>query len=89
MTYPNGNGNGREVFERTRLIVTEHRMTSVEAGLDHLSETHETTVQRLEKTNKRLSLHEKAILAIAGSLQVLFQEKFPHLAKIIRGILMP
>ena len=49
----------------------EHRLTVTEQQLDHHA--------------YRMSLHEKAILALAAGLYVLFQDRFPALAALIRG----
>jgi ABC-type sugar transport system ATPase subunit len=37
----------------------------------------------------KLTLHERAILGIAGALYVVAQEKFPLIAGAIRGLLIP
>lgn len=39
--------------------------------------------------DKKLSLHEKAILTIASTVYVIAQDKFPHFAALIRGLLIP
>ena len=38
---------------------------------------------------QKLSLHEKAILGLASAVYVVAQEKFPIVAGIIRGMLIP
>jgi hypothetical protein len=50
---------------------TERRLTTAEKDLEHVQ--------------YRMSLHEKAILFLFGLVYVLFQDKFPELAKAIRG----
>lgn len=53
----------------------EHRLTKLETqGSAHQA---------------KLTLHEKAILAIASALYVVAQEKFPMIAGVIRGMLIP
>lgn len=54
------------------------------------------TVQRLtrleikaDRHTAKLSLHERAILGLAGALYVLAQDKFPLVAAAIRGLLIP
>jgi hypothetical protein len=42
---------------------------------------------RLAAVEKRMSLHEKAILAIAAVLQVVLQDKYPALAALLKGLL--
>lgn len=68
-------------------IDLEHRLTSLEAIAEHhgdLHEGHESSDRALEK---RISLHEKAILGILGLLNIVLQDKYPALAKIIRGFM--
>lgn len=82
----------------------EHRLTKVEHEIESASEINderheslehkdEEIIQRMRRKHaqvqKRLSLHEKAILMLATALQVLAQEKYPAIAKAIRGILFP
>lgn len=53
----------------------------------------ERRLTRLEISSEghtaKLSLHEKAILVLAGSLYILAQDRFPQIASIIRGLLIP
>jgi hypothetical protein len=51
-------------------VENEHRLTVLEKDADHI--------------RYRMSLHEKAIIFLAGLLYVLYQDKFPELAKLIR-----
>lgn len=82
----------------------EHRLTKVEHEIESASEINDERHEALkenddellsrmkrkhEQVSKRLSLHEKAILMLATALQVLAQEKYPAIAKAIRGILFP
>lgn len=53
----------------------EHRLTVVEEDGKHIKE--------------RMSLHERAILALASGLYIVAQERFPQIAQILRGILQP
>lgn len=46
----------------------------------------ETQEKRLDATERRLSLQEKAILAIAAVLQIILQDKYPALANIIKSL---
>lgn len=52
---------------------------------------HRLTVIEIEQTRhgQKLSLHEKAILGIASSLYILAQDRFPAIAAVIRGLLIP
>ena len=58
----------------------EHRLTRREWE----AEDHE---DRLTEVEKKLSLHEKAILGILGLMQIVLQDKYPALAAIIKGLL--
>lgn len=55
---------------------TEHRLTELEAA-----------AKRIDPIDRRLNLHEKAILAILGVLQIVLQDKYPLLAKALKGLL--
>lgn len=47
---------------------------------------HRLTVGEQERSHirYRLSLHEKVMLALAGGIYVLFQDRFPQIAEVIR-----
>ena len=61
------------------------------ARLEVHREVHESRLEdhsdRLDAVTKRMSLHEKAILAILAVLQVILQDKYPALAKILKAML--
>lgn len=50
---------------------TEHRLTVAE--------------ETLERHADRMSLHEKVMLALAGGIYVLFQDRFPQIAAVIKS----
>lgn len=54
-------------------IEVEHRLTQAE--------------ERIDRQTERLTLHEKAILALASGLYIVAQERFPAIAGLIREIL--
>lgn len=56
-------------------VEIEHRLTRMEL--------------KTEGHDQKLSLHEKAILGLAGGLYVLAQERLPQIAAVIRGMLWP
>jgi hypothetical protein len=58
----------------------EHRLTVLETEAEADSE-------QIEQHDRRLNLHEKAILAIGAVLQILMQEKYPKLAELIKQVL--
>jgi hypothetical protein len=85
-------------------VEIENRVTTLEVTLEHVQEAsedyHEQASEAIEEVDskheakseaisKRLSIHEKAILLLAGALQIVAQDKYPSIAKIIRGILTP
>lgn len=65
----------------------EHRLTVVENDHAHQGDWNEATDQQLEAHDRRLNLHEKAILAIGAVLQILMQDKYPTLAALIKAAL--
>ena len=69
----------------------EHRLTVVETIQVERARTNEErqkdTESRLDAHDRRLNLHEKAILAICGVLQILMQDKYPAMAELIKGLL--
>lgn len=68
-------------------IDIEHRLTSLEAIAEHHGDLHEERESSHKTLEKRIALHEKAILVILGALNVLLQDKYPALAGMIRGFL--
>lgn len=52
-------------------IEIEHRLT--------------VTEETLERHADRMSLHERVMLSLAGGLYILFQDRFPQIAAIIKG----
>lgn len=56
-------------------VEIEHRLTVQEQRQDHIA--------------YRLSLHERAILALAGAIYVLAQDKLPAIAAAIVGVVKP
>lgn len=65
------------------------RLTRAEAALERLGEIHDELREDHEQVSQshseKLSLHEKAILAMAGVLYIMAQDKFPAIAAIIKG----
>lgn len=66
------------------------RLTRAEAALERLGEIHDELREDHEQVRDshtaKLSLHEKAILAICGLLYILAQDKFPAIAAILKGL---
>ena len=69
----------------------EKRLTTVEViqqeRLASNVERWDRAEKRLFAVETRMSLHEKAILAIAGVLQVVLQDKYPKLAALMKGLI--
>lgn len=68
-------------------IETASRITRLEERLDakrFLLESIETEQQRMKD---QLTLHERAILAIAGALFLALQDKFPAVAAALKAVL--
>lgn len=65
----------------------ERRLTMSEANQAWQDEINEDTKDKLEAHDRRLNLHEKAILAIGAVLQILMQDKYPTLAAVIKAML--
>ena len=69
----------------------EHRLTVVETTQIERwranRKIQQDTTDKIEQHDRRLNLHEKAILAIGAVLQILMQEKYPKLAEIIKQVL--
>lgn len=83
---PHNSNNSRTHSHSNEL---EHRVTHTEASLERLREIHDELREDHERTSQqhseKLTLHEKAILAIAGVLYIMAQDKFPAIAAIIKG----
>ena len=69
----------------------EHRLTVVETTQIERwranRKIQQDTTDKIEAHNRRLNLHEKAILAIGAVLQILMQDKYPKLAELLKGLL--
>jgi len=80
-----------ELLMESFSLETDRRLTRIEVHQEHREESNETYKERADKRldaiEKRMSLHERAILAIAGILQVILQDKYPKLAAILKGLL--
>lgn len=81
------NSEGHSPIEIERRL-TEQRLSHEHLRDDHaeLQESHEALECRLEAMSRRMSLHEKAILAILGLLQVVLQDKYPVLAALLKSL---
>ena len=79
----------RELQTPSHSLELERRITTVEADAERLREVHDDLREDHERISQqhsdKLSLHEKAILAIASILYIMAQDKFPALAAIIKG----
>jgi len=64
----------------------DHSTKELENRLTTLEVKSEDHGEQIDGHSERLTLHERAILAILGSIYVLAQDKFPALAELIRGL---
>lgn len=72
-------------FHSTKEI--EHRLTRLEDEREASRTQREELYEIAEDHRKKLTLHEKAILMIVGSLSILLQDKLPGLASILKGLI--
>lgn len=70
-----------------RDMETRERVTRLEVISDHHTDQHGSHFETHAKHDQRLSLVEKAILALAGSVYILAQDRFPVIAKLLKGLL--
>jgi hypothetical protein len=68
-------------------IELEHRLTHLEDAKVAHREQNDELFEIVEKHHDKLTLHEKAILAILGAISILLQDRFPQIAAAIKGIL--
>ena len=59
---------------------TRERVTRLEVISDHTS-------RRIARHDQRLSLVEKAVLALAGAVYILAQDRFPMVARLLKGLI--
>jgi hypothetical protein len=65
---------------------TEHSTKELENRLTTLEVNSEDHGEEIERHSERLTLHERAILVILGTLYIHAQDKFPAIADLIRGL---
>ncbi len=70
-----------------RDIETRERVTRLEVISEHHTDQHGSHFETHAKHDQRLSLVEKAILALAGAVYILAQDRFPVIAKLLKGLL--
>jgi hypothetical protein len=66
-------------------IDLERRLTKLEDTAEHHEALHEDHKESAGKLKDRMSWHERAILGIIGVIQILAQEKYPALVKLLKG----
>lgn len=67
-------------------IDLERRLTSLEDAAAAHQKLHEEHKETSGKLRDRMSWHERAILGIIGVIQILAQEKYPALVKLLKGV---
>ena len=70
-----------------RDMETRERVTRLEVISDHHTDQHGSHFETHAKHHQRLSLVEKAILALAGAVYILAQDRFPMVAKLLKGLI--
>lgn len=68
-------------------IELENRLTHLEHTTDDHSDQHDQHRDTHRHHDQRLSLIERAILGLAGAVYILAQDRFPEIARLLRGIL--
>ena len=66
---------------------TRERVTRLEVISDHHTDQHGSHFETHAKHDQRLSLVEKAVLALAGAVYILAQDRFPMVAKLLKGLI--
>lgn len=87
MRYPPPNWHSWPPPSPTHSTEVEGRLTREETHREHQDDWNEATEARLDKHDRRLNLHEKAILGLGALLQILMQDKYPGLAALIKGLM--
>ena len=70
-----------------RDMETRERVTRLEVISDHHTDQHGSHFETHAKHDQRLSLVEKAVLALAGAVYILAQDRFPMVAKLLKGLI--
>lgn len=71
--------SGSPTISPSHSLEAERRMTIGEVERRQQAE-------QIEAIRKKLSLHEKAILGILGLLQIVFQDKYPAVAALLKTL---
>ncbi len=69
-------------------VEVEHRFTLLETAVEHHSEQHDAHRETQSAHGQRISFLEKVILALAGAIFIIAQEKFPEVAALLKRILL-
>lgn len=75
MSYPPQSWQPSQTPSHQHSTEVEHRLTVLEERRD----------SDLTRVNDRMTLHERAILALASGLYIVAQDRFPQIAAAIRG----
>lgn len=75
-----------ESYQSHSAIELEHRLTTREISHEALQESHDELTEAVDVLRKKLALHEKAILGILGLLQIVFQDKYPAVAALLKSL---
>jgi hypothetical protein len=65
----------------------EHRFTDLEAFSKTSSADQEELHEIVEKHGEKLTLHERVLLGLLIGLATLLQDKFPHIAAVLKTLI--
>lgn len=77
---------GSPMTSQSRSLEVERRMTIGEMERLQFKEDQKEQAEQIEALRKKLALHEKAILGILGLLQIVFQDKYPAVAALLKSL---
>ena len=80
------NSRGSSTISPSHSLEVEHRLTTREIEHQRLIVAHEDQSEQIEAIRKKLALHEKTILAILGLLEIVFQDKYPAVAALLKTL---
>jgi PhoPQ-activated pathogenicity-related protein len=66
---------------------TERRLTEASKDIERLEEIIHLIANKNTALKKKLGIHERLFIATGAGFQILFQDKYPWLAQIIKQLL--
>lgn len=77
---------GSQMTSQSHSLEVERRMTIGEMERLQFKADQQEQAEQIEALRKKLALHEKAILGILGLLQIVFQDKYPAVAALLKSL---